>query len=416
MWSASKNPRFRLTSHGTPSLILSKRIVITAELPSSSHPQSMPDSATTPQAVAQSETPSAFFNVAFEDIESYFDLPPGDPKASTSRLPTAPNSPTLNPSFRQSPGLWNSLRDSPGFHPFGTGISGLEADSEDSSNLPNGIAPIQTTIEPTMFLGNPSPPHSSEGSPIKYAHQPGDISPLDSLICSGPLETSRTIHGQVTPPEEAISPRMRPINPSLVLPLELTPPEGSPNNSPRMSASKQRGMSVSSETTDAATGQKRRSSTAQSSSRKQRKSVSDNDPPEVQEAKRKRFLERNRVAASKCRQKKKAWMQDLEQEAREAQAMSKQLKACVSMFKEEILQLKSELLKHNTCDCTPIRQYLSNEALRLAEGSSVVQRRSSIAQSPMMGVPELAFSNAEDTKMEPPMSAAEFDLQFVDTS
>ena len=91
---------------------------------------------------------------------------------------------------------------------------------------------------------------------------------------------------------------------------------------------------------------------------------------ESQEAKRRRFLERNRVAASKCRQKKKAWVQDLEAEAREAQAMSKQLRACVGALKGEVLQLKNELLKHNTCDCTPIRQYLSNEAVRVADGGS----------------------------------------------
>ncbi|TGZ76468.1 hypothetical protein EX30DRAFT_246903 [Ascodesmis nigricans] len=365
----------------------------------------MPESSST---VNQSDTPSGFFHSAFLEIESYFELPPGDIKPSPSRLPTAPNSPTLNGSLRQSPGIWNNLRDSPGFS--------FSLDGQDASNPPSGIAPLQTTLEPTMFLGNPSPPHSSEGSPSKYSHQPGDISPLDSLICSGPVESSRTIHGQVTPPEDTISPRMRPINPALVLPLEITPPEGSPITSPQMSNPNHRGMSLSSEAGTTASGQKRRSSSAQSNARKQRKSVSDNDPPEVQEAKRKRFLERNRVAASKCRQKKKAWMQDLEQEAREAQAMSKQLKACVSMFKEEILQLKSELLKHNTCDCTPIRQYLSNEALRLAEGGATVSRRPSIAQSPIMAAPELSFSVAEDTKLDPPLSTGEFDLQFVATS
>lgn len=88
---------------------------------------------------------------------------------------------------------------------------------------------------------------------------------------------------------------------------------------------------------------------------------------EGHEAKRRRFLERNRVAASKCRQKKKAWVQDLEAEAHQYHANCERLRATVDVLSSEVLLLKSQLLKHNTCECYRIRQYLGDEAARLGD-------------------------------------------------
>ncbi|MBE7181110.1 MAG: bZIP transcription factor [Terriglobus roseus] len=76
------------------------------------------------------------------------------------------------------------------------------------------------------------------------------------------------------------------------------------------------------------------------------------------EMKRERFLERNRVAASKCRMKKKEWTSDLESQARDLAAANAQLNACALALKEEVLFLKSECLKHTDCGCDRIRQYL----------------------------------------------------------
>jgi len=115
-------------------------------------------------------------------------------------------------------------------------------------------------------------------------------------------------------------------------------------------------------------------------------------------------------------------MQDLETEAREAQNMSKQLKACVGMLKEEILQLKSELLKHNTCDCVPIRQYLSNEAMRLAEcgggGGSSSSSATATGSARPSNVSEFSYAADEtaDSIITPLLSGAEFNLDFVDSA
>ncbi|RKP10463.1 hypothetical protein THASP1DRAFT_21825 [Thamnocephalis sphaerospora] len=76
------------------------------------------------------------------------------------------------------------------------------------------------------------------------------------------------------------------------------------------------------------------------------------------EKKRKRFLERNRVAAYKCRQKKKLWMQELEANSEEVVKRNKALHLLVNQLKEEAIQLKNQLLAHQNCDCNVIQQYV----------------------------------------------------------
>jgi len=89
-----------------------------------------------------------------------------------------------------------------------------------------------------------------------------------------------------------------------------------------------------------------------------RKLEDDDDDEEDGEEKRRKFLERNRQAASKCRQKKKAWMQDLEQRSDEITKRNKALHETVSMLKEEVLFLKNQLLAHRGCDCTVVKNYI----------------------------------------------------------
>jgi len=375
------------------------------------------------------------------EIESYFDFPASDSKIGQDsfRSPqlTPSSSPVLNPvkpHFRASSAIWgssdggDSMKESspgPGGYPHSFTPTLAELNTGADSQQCGGIAPLQIS---SSFVGQPSPPDSSGSSPDKYA-PPGDISPLDSLISHIPTsEASRTVHGQVTPPDDFTkSPQLgsHHMPTSLVLPMRLISPEGSPQLSPRSTSPRHRGLSISEDAKPirdggggggggrGGCGTKRRRSSSGQSSRKPRKSVSANEDSEVQEAKRRRFLERNRVAASKCRQKKKAWMQDLESEAREAQNMSKQLKACVSVLKEEILQLKNELLKHNTCECMPIRQYLSNEAVRLADGA--LGRSSTRPSIASISSEELHYDSNE-CKIHPGFQAGDFDLDFVDNA
>lgn len=93
-----------------------------------------------------------------------------------------------------------------------------------------------------------------------------------------------------------------------------------------------------------------------------------------EEDKREKFLERNRIAASKCRQKKKEYITGLEDRARELTSTRTHLQAYVAALKEEILVLKSEMLKHTDCECVTIRDYLKREAMLLSESYGLRER------------------------------------------
>ncbi|XP_006636129.1 cyclic AMP-responsive element-binding protein 5 isoform X1 [Lepisosteus oculatus] len=92
-----------------------------------------------------------------------------------------------------------------------------------------------------------------------------------------------------------------------------------------------------------------------------RRRVVDEDPDE----RRRKFLERNRAAATRCRQKRKVWVMSLEKKAEELTQTNMQLQNEVTMLKNEVTQLKQLLLTHKDCPITAMQKdsqgYLSPE-------------------------------------------------------
>lgn len=88
------------------------------------------------------------------------------------------------------------------------------------------------------------------------------------------------------------------------------------------------------------------------------------------EDRRKKFLERNRVAAYKCRQKKKNWMQELEQKAEIQNSHNDELRALVAQLKEESMYLRNLLLTHGNCDCDSVQAYLRKTSAEITSNSS----------------------------------------------
>ncbi len=64
---------------------------------------------------------------------------------------------------------------------------------------------------------------------------------------------------------------------------------------------------------------------------------------EKEKVKRKKFLERNRIAANKCRQTKKKWIDDLQTKVHLLRADNTAKKAAYKDLEQEILQLRSSL-------------------------------------------------------------------------
>ncbi|KAI0392090.1 Aft1 HRA domain-containing protein [Xylariaceae sp. FL0594] len=70
------------------------------------------------------------------------------------------------------------------------------------------------------------------------------------------------------------------------------------------------------------------------------------------EEKRKNFLERNRVAALKCRQRKKQWLANLQSKVELYTTENDNLTAQITSLREEVVNLKTLLLAHKDCPVT----------------------------------------------------------------
>ncbi|XP_059186041.1 cyclic AMP-dependent transcription factor ATF-7b isoform X7 [Centropristis striata] len=97
-----------------------------------------------------------------------------------------------------------------------------------------------------------------------------------------------------------------------------------------------------------------------------RRRASEMDPDE----RRERFLERNRAAASRCRQKRKLWVNSLEKKADDLANMNVSLTNEVSLLRNEVAQLKQLLLAHKDCPVTVMQK----KAAFLAAGGEETSR------------------------------------------
>ncbi|CAO3616579.1 unnamed protein product [Mucor hiemalis] len=94
------------------------------------------------------------------------------------------------------------------------------------------------------------------------------------------------------------------------------------------------------------------------------KSKSSSKEPEDDE-KRKNFLERNRIAALKCRQRKKQWLNNLQAKVEFLSSDNERLQLQSESLKEEIVNLKTLLLAHKEC---PVAQSNGFHASAIQKG------------------------------------------------
>jgi hypothetical protein len=82
-------------------------------------------------------------------------------------------------------------------------------------------------------------------------------------------------------------------------------------------------------------------------------------------AKYKQLQERNRIAAEKCRMRKKEGLVRLQSDEQAIEQRHRMLSSCVNDLKEEIVHLKTQLLHHTSCsccNCTLIHHHIEKEA------------------------------------------------------
>ncbi|KAI4145276.1 MAG: hypothetical protein L6R39_003874 [Caloplaca ligustica] len=194
----------------------------------------------------------------------------------------------------------------------------------------------------------PSPPNSastppSSWPPFQYQQQP----PVHNIL-TDIYPDSRVQYGQNTPPDDDF--------PNLFTqPEQSQDPVHAHDQSSTASQGKRKRGSTSLESKNSPPKRARKYGRSGASSSGQATSS-------AEEVRRHKFLERNRIAASKCRQKKKEWTQNLENRARELQKQNQSLRMVLDSLRDEMLFLKGEMLKHNTCGCEEIQGWVKSSA------------------------------------------------------
>ncbi|OHW94649.1 bZIP transcription factor [Colletotrichum incanum] len=108
-------------------------------------------------------------------------------------------------------------------------------------------------------------------------------------------------------------------------------------------------------------------------------------PAQENDGKRDKFLERNRVAASKCRQKKKEWVSDLQETKQGLENQHAQLQMEYNGLVDEVTRMKNELMSHANCNDPNINLWLENEARRFVQISAERVKKQSLDASRMVG-------------------------------
>ncbi|XP_029946644.1 cyclic AMP-dependent transcription factor ATF-7b isoform X3 [Salarias fasciatus] len=126
-----------------------------------------------------------------------------------------------------------------------------------------------------------------------------------------------------------------------------------------------------------------------------RRRASEMDPDE----RRQRFLERNRAAASRCRQKRKLWVNSLEKKAEDLASMNVSLTNEVTLLRNEVAQLKQLLLAHKDCPVTVMQK----KAAFLAAGGEEASRD---APAESIGSPAAVIQHGPSTPNSAPSPAA----------
>ena len=187
---------------------------------------------------------------------------------------------------------------------------------------------------------------SSSKSRASFSDYPHSLS---NILTDIDTLSSQAQHGQITPPDDQ-SPRL----------FHENLDSQSANLAPSLESLKKRKRSTApaaKEVIPEPPPKRARRNAAQSAA------LDDQtvDANELEQARRSRFLERNRVAASKCRQKKKVWIDKLELELREQHARRNSLQLLVESLKNESFYLKVAMMSHTGCGNPNIKRRIEQD-------------------------------------------------------
>jgi hypothetical protein len=165
---------------------------------------------------------------------------------------------------------------------------------------------------------------------------------------------------------------------------KLSPKSGPPERRKRSKTqTKEAETTATSTTTTATPGRKRKSS------KKSLSTASDKDD-RVEEQKRKQSLEKNRLAAAKCRINKKEKTEQLQRDSHEKAIQNAYLKDQVMRMKDEIQQMNALILAHANCEGCKSPQGIQTHLNNL--GNDFFTQQMSLAAPSFNDYPAMDFS------------------------
>lgn len=101
--------------------------------------------------------------------------------------------------------------------------------------------------------------------------------------------------------------------------------------------------------------------------RKSRKVETSAKTAEKKDGKKDKLLERNRIAASKCRQRKKEYVSDLEETKTRLETQHSQLQLEYHTLLDEVTRMKTDVMAHAACNDPNIDRWIGTEARRFVQ-------------------------------------------------
>lgn len=222
---------------------------------------------------------------------------------------------------------------------------------------------LPTSTHPDLFSWNNhplSPPSSAVFSSPKGRPFFEHPEPPPNILTNIDLASTCAHYGQVTPPDDG--------TPGLFnYQIAQVPPKGpAPGN-----VRKRKRQTVGTKDSGTAMSSKRSRKNAARSNSRDGQLVDSNDPEQLRRSK---FLERNRVAASKCRQKKKQWIDKTEAQARDLHSQNNSLHLLVDSLKNEVSFLKEQMVRHMGCKGSSIKTFIEDEAESFVDAINAYQQ------------------------------------------
>ncbi|CAJ0541287.1 Ff.00g079750.m01.CDS01 [Fusarium sp. VM40] len=244
-----------------------------------------------------------------------------------------------------------------------TGANDTDIDPLLNMSSTGGPVPsIVSNAMDTQFLVSSAMWNPALNNPINF--YPSSISSLaPKALTNSPRPPTETRSSPRTPSSEPVFGSTRTSSKSSIPSVDSQDPDAKPRRSSRGAKTQRQPATVE----PVAKPPRRRRVSKEPSLKEEDEEEDDDDPGPEGSDKRNRFLKRNRIAASKCRQKKKEWVSNLEDTRYNLEHENNTLHKQYNGLVDELSTIKNQLMEHASCNDANINQWLDNEAKRFVQ-------------------------------------------------